>query len=51
MRLFENHVSFEGDEAHGACDSPHNLFENHVSFEGDEAPPATDDFGDSLRTM
>ncbi len=34
---FENHVSFEGDEASGVRKALHRLFENHVSFEGDEA--------------
>ena len=39
--MFENHVSFEGDEAgSSSCTSSH-LFENHVSFEGDEADPTT----------
>ena len=34
---FENHVSFEGDEALHESDRPRDGFENHVSFEGDEA--------------
>ena len=40
--LFENHVSFEGNEAllHEVL-RPHQ-FENHVSFEGNEALRAAD---------
>ena len=34
---FENHVSFEGDEAACRRNTSLVLFENHVSFEGDEA--------------
>ena len=41
MRLqygeFENHVSFEGDEAPRHRHNARSQFENHVSFEGDEA--------------
>ena len=35
--VFENHVSFEGDEALFILAACAVLFENHVSFEGDEA--------------
>ncbi len=34
---FENHVSFEGDEAESEVRRMVYPFENHVSFEGDEA--------------
>ena len=35
--MFENHVSFEGNEAAHAAGNSKRLFENHVSFEGNEA--------------
>ena len=35
--MFENHVSFEGDEACALDADTSVAFENHVSFEGDEA--------------
>ena len=34
---FENHVSFEGNEASAYVDGRDHKFENHVSFEWDEA--------------
>ncbi len=34
---FENHVSFEGDEAIAELRTQANSFENHVSFELGEA--------------
>ena len=35
--LFENHVSFEGNDANRDLTEIVNVFENHVSFEGNEA--------------
>ena len=35
--MFENHVSFEGNEALTASDIVTCMFENHVSFECNEA--------------